>query len=204
MLALAILTFTTNSQGSDQRELKVVMNARVMRHLHISLSNETTKAKMRAMLERMSTYRPMIEARLKEAGLPPELVVIPAVESMYKIDARSPQEAAGLWQLIPETARHYGLRVDDKIDERLDAEKSTVAALKYLKAIHDHTHDWSLTLLSYNAGDSRVRKLMKKTGVRNAFQLARDGHIRNDESLNYVSRVMAALIVIGHPELVNK
>lgn len=158
---------------------------------------------MREMLNRMNDYRPMIEAKLAEAGLPGALVAIPAVESLYRADAVSPQEAAGLWQLVPETARHFGLKVDDTVDERLDAEKATTAALAYLKSIHSRTNDWSLTLLSYNLGESRVRKLIKRTGVRDVFKLVREGHLRNHESSNYVSKVMAALIVIDHPELVN-
>jgi membrane-bound lytic murein transglycosylase D len=204
VLALIIMTFTMNSQGSSStRELPVVMNPAVMNHLHVTLKSGHSRAKMRKMLARMNAYRPMIEAKLQAAGLPKELIVIPAVESMYQPTAVSPKEAAGLWQLVPETARHFGLRVDETTDERLDPEKATTAALKYLKSIHSRTKDWGLTLLSYNAGEGRVRKLIRQTGERDVFKLARLGHIKSDVSTNYVSKVMAALSVIGHPELVN-
>jgi len=157
---------------------------------------------MREMLGRMETYRPMIEAKLAEAHLPKELIAIPVVESMYRPNAKG-SASAGLWQLLPETARQYGLTVDDEKDDRFDPEKETTAAVAYLKSIYDQTKDWSLTLLSYNAGESRVRKITQETGLKDVFKLADLGHLKNDENTNYVSKIMAAMIVIDHPQLVS-
>jgi membrane-bound lytic murein transglycosylase D len=203
-LGFLILAFTTNSRSLPAASaIPQIMNPPILRHLHISLQTPHSRTKMREMLTRMNAYRPMIEAKLAEAGLPRELVMIPAIESMYRADAVSPREAAGLWQLRAETAREFGLQVDDEIDERLDAEKATVAAIAFLKSIHRRTNDWPLTLLSYNLGEARVRKLVQRTGVRDVFQLVLKGHLKNEEPSNYVPRAMATLIVIDHPELVS-
>lgn len=204
LVILLILSITVNSHGDavKARAVPITINARVMRHLHQALANPHARLKMREMLDRLEIYRPMIEAKLTEAQLPKELIAIPVVESMYRANATS-TASAGLWQLLPETARRYGLKVDDDTDERFDAEKETTAAIAYLKYIHEQTGDWSLAILSYNAGESKVRRLTRQTGVKDVFKLAEQGHLKNEENTNYVSKIMAAMIVIDHPQLVS-
>src|SRR5205085_10609526 len=83
--------------------------------------------------------------------VPPELVWIAEVESSFDPRARSPQGAAGLFQLMPATAKRYGLRVS-LLDQRLKAERSAEAAAKYLRYLHSHFKDWRLAFAAYNAG----------------------------------------------------
>ena len=82
-------------------------------------------------------YRPLFENKLKEYGLPFELILLPIVESNLNPQAKSPVGAMGLWQFMPATAKAYNLRVDDAIDERYHPEKATDAAIQYLKKAYE-------------------------------------------------------------------
>jgi membrane-bound lytic murein transglycosylase D len=93
--------------------------------------------------------------------IPAELVWIAEVESSFDPRARSPAGAAGLFQLMPATARNYGLRTWP-FDQRLKPEASAEAAAKYLAHLHGQFKNWWLTLAAYNAGEGTVRNLLTK------------------------------------------
>ena len=93
--------------------------------------------------QRSGRYRAQIVSVLKEAGLPEELSWLPLVESGFKIKALSRARALGLWQFIPSTGYKFGLKRDRFIDQRMNAEKSTVAAAAYLKELHHIFGDWT-------------------------------------------------------------
>lgn len=99
---------------------------------------------------RIQSYYPTIEQRLKEASVPDDFKYLAAAESWLNVDISSGAGAAGLWQFMPDTARQYGLIVTDDVDERFHFEKSTDAAIKYLKKIHEDFSDWTLTAAAYN------------------------------------------------------
>jgi len=105
-------------------------------------------------------------ARLKQIfvseRVPPELVWIAEVESSFDPRARSPAGAAGMFQLMPATARSLDLSVGFLRDERLHPEKSARAAARYLRRLHGRFADWRLTLAAYNCGETRVASLLKK------------------------------------------
>src|ERR1043166_4607505 len=94
-------------------------------------------------------------------NIPPELVWIAEVESSFDPRARSPYGATGLFQLMPATAKQYGLKTWPR-DPRLDAEASAAAAAKYLAVLHREFKDWRLALAAYNAGEGTVGKLLKR------------------------------------------
>ncbi len=94
-------------------------------------------------------------------SIPEELVWVAEVESSFDPRARSPQGAAGLYQLMPATAKRFGLRVQP-FDQRLKPEQSAQAAAKYLHYLHRHYKDWRLALAAYNAGEGTVDKLLAK------------------------------------------
>lgn len=93
--------------------------------------------------------------------VPPELVWLAEVESSFDPRARSPAGAAGLFQLMPDTAKRFGLRTFP-FDQRLAPEDSALAAAKYLQYLHRHFGDWRLALAAYNAGEGTVQNLLKR------------------------------------------
>lgn len=148
-----------------------------------------------ASLARLNLYRPMIERIFAEEGLPVDLLWVGLVESGYSPVARSPKEAVGMWQFIPETAERYGLSTTGK-DERTDPVKSTKAAARYLRFLYERFDDWALALAAYNAGEARVANLVKRTGVADFWRLARLGVLPR-ETQDYVPAVLAARQLAG-------
>jgi len=114
------------------------------------------RKELESYIENGKNVIPLIYNILIKHNLPPELLAVPIIESHYKIMAKSPKGAAGLWQLMPETARNFGLRVNKEVDERLDPIKSTLAAVKYFKKLYSVFGDWQLVLASYNAGHTKI------------------------------------------------
>lgn len=116
-------------------------------------------------LARKPEYESMILGKLRQRGMPLDLIYLAMIESGFNPEARSAWGAAGMWQLVPDTARRHGLRVDDEMDERLDPEKATDAALAYLAKLHDHFDSWYLAAAAYNVGENRVARIMvEQTG----------------------------------------
>ena len=113
------------------------------------------------MLGRANQYFPVFEFYLRKHGLPASLKYLAVAESMLVPGATSSASAAGLWQLMPATAREMGLRVDETIDERLDLHRSTEAAVIMLKELHQEFGDWHLALAAYNCGAGRVRRAIR-------------------------------------------
>lgn len=109
-------------------------------------------------------YFPIFERCLLENNLPPELKYLSIPESGLLNDRSSSAGAAGLWQLMPNTARAYGLIVNDQLDERLDPYRASEAAAKYLKVLYNKYHDWTLVIAAYNCGDGALDQAIKKAG----------------------------------------
>jgi membrane-bound lytic murein transglycosylase D len=114
------------------------------------------RRELESYIENGKNVIPLIYSILIKHNLPPELLAVPIIESHYNVIAKSPKGAAGLWQLMPETARNFGLKVSEEVDERLDPIKSTLAAVKYFKKLYSVFGDWQLVLASYNAGHNKV------------------------------------------------
>jgi membrane-bound lytic murein transglycosylase D len=125
-----------------------------------------------------------------EQKVPSELVWLAEVESSFDPRARSPAGAAGLFQLMPATAKRYGLRLSP-LDQRVDAEDSARAAAKYLEFLHNHYHDWRLALAGYNAGEGTVDKLLAKHKARSFDAIA--AHLPAETQM-YVPKVEAVVL----------
>jgi len=124
-----------------------------------------------------------------EEGVPPALLLVAAVESNFDPLATSPKGARGLWQLMPETAARFGLRVDEQADERTNPARSTRAAAKYLRDLYLRFGDWPLALAAYNAGEGRVEQALLAAGVRDFWSLARL-RLLPEETRRYVPAVL--------------
>lgn len=120
------------------------------------------KAEIEEAFERKGSVDRMISEKLRRKGMPQELIYLAMAESGFNQKAHSRDEAIGIWQLIPDTARRYGLKVDDKVDERRDPEKATDAALSYLSYLYNRFGSWYLAAAAYNSGENRVARIMKE------------------------------------------
>ncbi len=142
--------------------------------------------------QRFGQLRTVLEPILREVGVPAELAAVVQVESGGDPAALSPKGARGLWQLMPDTARRYGLIVSDAKDERLDPQKATWAATRYLRDLHQMFGDWSLALAAYNAGEDAVWRAMTRFRSRQ-FDVLSLEHALPEETRRYVPAVMAAM-----------
>lgn len=145
---------------------------------------------------RLEMLRPVVDPILRSHGVPVDLAAIILVESGARADALSPKGARGLWQLMPDTARRYGLRVDDIYDDRLDLFRATDAAARYLHDLYAQFGDWKLALAAYNTGEANVGTAILKAHTEDFDQLTRRRMLPL-ETINYVPRVLAAAQGIG-------
>lgn len=150
--------------------------------------------------KRSGLYIDKIRASLRDAGLPEELAWMPHIESWFKVKALSPARALGIWQFIPSTGYKFGLKRDTWIDERMDPEKATAAAIAYLKELHQMFGDWTTVLAAYNCGEGAVLRKIRnqKINYLDNFwdlysQLPR-------ETARYVPRFLATLHIMKDPE----
>jgi len=133
-------------------------------------------------------YFDMMEDILEKHGLPAELKYLSVIESDLKANAVSWAGAVGPWQLMPETARLMGLRVNKSRDERTDYTKSTHAAARYLTYLYGLYNDWLLVVAAYNGGPGNVNKAIQRSGSRNFWSL--QYHLPT-ESRNHVKKFIA-------------
>ncbi len=143
------------------------------------------------MLGRAETIFPIVEHYLALHGLPEQLKYIPMVESSCVIYAVSTRGAAGLWQFIPSTATHFGLSINQYIDERMDPYKSTEAAVKYLKRLYDRFGSWELALAAYNCGPTRLSRTIQAFGS-NDFWKIKEGLPK--ETQRYIAPLPGSLL----------
>jgi len=116
------------------------------------------------------------------------LDLVPIIESTLNPYAHSDSGASGLWQLIPTTAKHYGVTIDWWYDGRRDPVDSTAAALDYLTYLHDEFGDWLLVFAAYNSGEGAVYAAMHRAGSTNFWKIQR---YLPKETRDYVNKFIA-------------
>ena len=134
-------------------------------------------------------YVPELKPIFTAQKVPPDLVWVAEVESSFDRHALSPAGAAGLFQLMPDTAKRFGLSLWPR-DQRFQPEPSATASAQYLKHLHDHFQDWRLALAAYNAGEATVQKLLDRYKTHSYDDIAE--HLPAETQL-YVPRVEAVL-----------
>ncbi|MEX1054426.1 MAG: lytic transglycosylase domain-containing protein, partial [Rhodothermales bacterium] len=152
-------------------------------------------------LSRSETYFGMIETVLAEEKLPDELKYLAMIESGLNPRAKSWAQAVGMWQFMAGTAGDYDLKINSWVDERMDPEKSTRAAARYLKNLHTSFQDWHLALAAYNCGPTRVQRAIALHRSKSAEPVTFWSIYRYlpRETRNYVPTYIAASIVASNP-----
>ncbi len=154
---------------------------------------------LRLALTRLAGIEPTLRALLKAEGVPENLIAVVLIESAAQPLALSPRNARGLWQLIPETARRYGLTVDSRTDERIQVGRATRAAAQYLHDLYGQFRDWQLALAAYNAGEEAVEKALTRSHSRSFAELNATG-LLPQETRKYVPAVTAAMDLLSQPD----
>ena len=142
-------------------------------------------------VKRYPLYMWLIEQELENANIPQDLKYMAIAESALRNDVVSSAGAGWIWQFMPETAKRYGLEVNELVDERYHFEKATRAAIRYLWELYDQFGDWALVAAAYNRGENGLRRDMESQWVDNYYDL-----YLNEETSRYVFRIIAIKYVL--------
>ncbi len=182
-------------------DLPVRWHERVVRYLDFYKNDPRGRAIVSIWLRRCGRYETNIRHILRINGVPEDLFWVSVVESSLNPTAFSPAGAAGLWQFIPETARLYGLVVDRWVDERLDPERATHAAAKYLHDLHQRFGTWELALAAYNMGLGGLLAAVRKYNTNDFWDLAQYEAGIPWETTLYVPKILAVAVVAKNPAM---
>jgi membrane-bound lytic murein transglycosylase D len=145
-----------------------------------------------ALQARGQRYFAYITEEVRQRNMPMEVALLPIVESMLDPYAFSGSGAAGLWQLLPGTAKRHGVTIDAWYDGRRDLLDSTSAALDYLTYLHDEFDNWLLAIAAYNSGEGRVKKALRHSSGSGFFELKLP-----KETQRYIPQVLALAHLIA-------
>lgn len=144
--------------------------------------------------ERAGRYAPVLSKILNEMGLPRDLIYLAMAESGFHNKAKSWAKAVGPWQFMPYTGKKFGLKIDWYVDERRDPIKATRAAATYLSDLYDMMGSWELAMASYNAGEGKMRRAIRRYRTRSFWKIIRGRYLKR-ETKNYVPKIMALAII---------
>lgn len=178
-------------------DFPVVTNRQV--EMYLDLFQGKQRKYFGRWLARSGKYKEIIHGELEAAGLPKDLIYLAMIESGFNQRAYSKARAVGLWQFMSATGREYGLAITRYVDERRHAEKSTKAAVSYLKDLYKEFGDWYLTVAAYNGGPGTISKAVKRTKSEDFWKIAQKRYLRL-ETKRYVPKLIAAIIIAKEPE----
>lgn len=154
---------------------------------------------VKRMLERSQKYLFHIVEEVQKRDMPTEIALLPMIESAYNPQANSRSRASGIWQFIPSTGKHYGLKQNWWVDNRRDVTAATNAALDYLQKLHGMFGAWDLALAAYNAGEGTVQRAInhnRAQGLPTDYQSLS----LPPETRNYVPKLQSIKNIVTNPE----
>ena len=153
-------------------------------------SSKQEQKHLAVIWEQAEYFVPFIEAKVKEHGLPHEVIYLPFVESNFKPDAVSKSGATGLWQFMTNSIDGYNMKIDEWVDERRDFWKATEAAIKKIKYNYSVLGDWNLAIAAYNCGLGKMKRTVKEGGTSDYWKLCQKG-LLSKETTHYIPKLLA-------------
>lgn len=147
--------------------ISLVYNDRIQAFINYFTVKDREYTKM--VMRRKNLYFPLFEKYLAKYNLPDELKYLSIIESGLNPRAVSRARAVGLWQFMPATGRYYGLNYDWYVDDKMDPEKATDAACRYLRDLYGMFKDWEMALAAYNTGPGNVKRAIRRSGYKRTF-----------------------------------
>ncbi len=181
---------------TTQSDLPLVINDYVAGY--ISYFSSRGRRSFENALIRSGRYRDMIQRILREEGVPQDLIYLAQAESGFHPLALSRARARGMWQFMASRAAGYELEHNWWLDDRQDPEKSTRAAARHLRDLHEQFGDWYLAIAAYNSGPGNVQQAVKRTGYADFWELYRRD-VLPAETKNYVPIILAMTIMSKNP-----
>ena len=182
--------------GLRMPEIPIRADSRVERFVRYFTQNTQGRKLFRSWLKRSGRYRTNVATILQQEGLTQDLHALVMVESGYSPTAVSTAGAAGLWQLMPETARIYGLAVEDDYDERRNVEKSTKVAAKHIRDLYAKFGSWDLTFAAYDMGYKGLLGRVRDLSSNDFWTMATIDGALPREALLYVPKVLAVALIL--------
>ena len=151
------------------------------------------------MIDRSRRYLYYVVVEVEKRNMPLEIALLPMVESAFNPHAVSVARASGMWQFMPSTGTHYGLKQNFWFDSRRDVVAATDSALNYLQKLHGDFDDWQLALAGYNWGEGNVARAV---AINQKRGLAADyANLKMpDETRNYLPKLQAVKNIVRDPE----
>lgn len=177
-----------------EKTIPLVYNDKI--HAFINYFTVKDREYTRMMMRRKNLYFPLFEKYLAKYKLPDELKYLSIIESGLNPRAVSRARAVGLWQFMSATGKYYGLHNNWYIDDRMDPEKATDAACRYLRDLHRMFKDWELALAAYNTGPGNVRRAIRRSGYKKSFWEIYPNLPR--ETRSYVPQFVAIIYAMSH------
>ncbi len=146
----------------------------------------------KTLINRSLGWFSVIEPILKKNNIPEDFKYLPIIESQFT-NVVSPRGATGFWQFVAGTATHFGLEINDQIDERYHVEKATEAACKYFKEAYAQFNNWTLVAASFNLGMGGINEQLKKQNASSYYDLK-----LNEETKRYLFRLLAIKAMVKH------
>ena len=153
-------------------------------------SSKQEQKHLAAIWEQAEYFVPFIESKVKEYGLPKEVIYLPFVESNFRPDAVSKSGATGLWQFMTNSIDGYNMKINEWVDERRDFWKATEAAMKKIKYNYSVLKDWNLAIAAYNCGLGKMKRTVRDGGTSDYWKLCQKG-LLSKETTHYIPKLLA-------------
>jgi membrane-bound lytic murein transglycosylase D len=185
-------------RGLRLPELPVPKTPEVLKFIRYYTENRDGRKDFAEAIRRSGRFQDLISKTFRELGLPTDLMAVALVESGFSTEAFSSAGAVGLWQFMPSTGRAYGLAVENQLDERLSAWRSTEAAARHFEDLYERFRSWDLALAAYDLGYDGLERRLDERETDDFWTLAETPGALPQETVNYVPKVLAAAVVLAN------